>query len=196
MEHKVKAALLSVVMLLCSLTGCNNNQTEFDFDEAVKNIMLFGSRISLPCVIENLGKEFTIAEPSEWVVIGDAVTSNLYYENKKIGSVNLSESDGDEIQIIGLTLGFGLNSAADQDEEIRKVLFDSYGWYSEEIEIDFNGLSFNSSENEIKLCLGTPKETTDAYFDDYLVYEYPNGRIWIRFYQDTITEFTVLEEKH
>lgn len=188
MEHKVKAALLSVVMLLCSLTGCNN-QLEFDFDEAVKNITLFGSKVSLPCAIEDLGKEFTIAEQSEWTVIGDVAASNLYYENKKIGTVNLSESDG-EAQITGLTFGFGLNSEI-YDEEMRKTLFDSYGWYSEEIEIDFGGLNFNSSENEIKLCLGTPAEKTDPYFDDYLVYEYSNGSIWIRFYQDMITEFSI-----
>lgn len=219
-QTRVIALLAAVVVLLYSLTGCNksqtsnsisdsvsstfksttveesgnsqsNSQSEFDFDEAVKNIMLFGSKVSLPCAIEDLGKEFTFTDQSEWVVIGDVVNSNLYYENKKIGTVNLSESDGDKTQIIGLTLGFGLNSEIYQDEEIRKASFDSYGWYSEEIEIDFGGLNFNSSENEIKLCLGTPTETTDVYFDDYLVYKYPNGHIWVKFYQDMITEFTI-----
>lgn len=167
----------------------SNSHSEFDFDAAVKNITLFGKKISLPCTVKDLGEEFSLDERSKWVILESVVSSDLYYKNKKIGTVNLSDSD--EEQIICLDFGFGLGNEFITDEKLRKPLYESYGWYSDEIEIDFSGLKFNSSSNEIKFCLGEPTEKTDAYFKDYLVYEYLNGYVWVKFYQDMITEFVI-----
>lgn len=168
----------------------SSSQWEFDFDDAVKNIIVFQHEFSLPCEIKDLGNDFSLDEHSKWVVLENVVSSNLYYKNKKIGTVNLSES-GDDEQIICLDLGFGLGNETIADEELRRSLYNSYGWYSEEIEINFNGLNFSSSANEIRCCLGNPTEKSDAYFRDFLVYEYPNGYVWIKFFKGMITEFVI-----
>lgn len=170
--------------------GQSSGQSEFDFDDAVKNIIVFQHEFSLPCEIKDLGNDFSLDEHSKWVVLENVVSSNLYYKNKKIGTVNLSES-GDDEQIICLDLGFGLGNETIADEELRRSLYNSYGWYSEEIEINFNGLNFSSSANEIRCCLGNPTEKSDAYFRDFLVYEYPNGYVWIKFFKGMITEFVI-----
>lgn len=167
-----------------------SGQSEFDFDEAVKKIIIFQHEFSLPCEIKDLGNNFSLDEHPNWVVLGNVISSNLYYMNKKIGTVNISES-GDKEQIICLDLGFGLGNETITDEALRKSMYDSYGWYSEEIEIDFNELDFNSSANEIRRCLGVPTEKTDAYFKDFLVYEYPNGYVRVKFFQGMITEFVI-----
>lgn len=180
-------SVLTVILFICS--GCTSGEKEFDFDESVKKFTLFQREFSLPYEVEELGDDFSIDEPSDWIVFGDVTTSGFYYLGQNIGTVTIIHN-GEHEEIISFDLGFIVHNN-DLDEELRKAVFESYGWYSEEIELDFNGLGFNSSADEIKSCLGTPNETTDEYFKDYLVYEFPNGYIWVKFYQASITQFCI-----
>lgn len=160
---------------------------------AVSSITLFGKNLCLPYRARDLGEEFSIDDPSEWIVIDDVITSNLYYGDKKIGTVNLAADveNTDAARVISLCLGFGLSDKNIPDEETKKALYDSYGWYSDEIELDFLGLSFKSTEEEIIGALGTPDETTDAYFDDFMVYKYAEVEVWIKLDNGKITEFDI-----
>lgn len=187
MKKRICFALLTVILYICS--GCTSVEKGFDFDEAVESITLFQHEFTLPYEVEELGDDFSIDESSDWITFGDVTTSGFYYQGKKIGTVTISHN-GDHEEIISFDLGF-IADHKDLDEDLRKALFERYGWYSEEIEHDFNGLGFNSSADEIKSCLGTPNETTDDYFKDYLVYDFPNGYIWVKFSQDSITQFSI-----
>ncbi len=158
-----------------------------------KVVTLFGENIFLPCAAKDLGGKLSISDSADWVIIEDVITSNLYYGDKKIGTVNLAEAteNPDEAKITSLYLGFGLSGENIPDEETRIALYNSYGWYSGEIELDYFGLSFKSTQDEIIKALGTPTETTDEYFDDFLVYQYSDGQIWIKFDKGNITEFDI-----
>ena len=167
----------------------DNVQVEFDFQEAIKRIDVFGYKMSLPCAVEDLGEPFSLDEETEWVTFGNVVTSDLYYEGEKIGSVNLLSDDKEQILCFNFGFISGYNDI--EDEDMRKAVYDSYGWYSEEIQIDFYGLNFKSSADDIKKHLGNPTEKTDEYFQDYLVYEYSDGYIWIEFAGDAINQFII-----
>ena len=65
-----------------------SSQSDFDFDEAVKNITLFGSKISLPCTIEDFGKDYSLLE-TNLTTFGDISSCSILYQGKSIGTVSL-----------------------------------------------------------------------------------------------------------
>ncbi|MCH5206546.1 MAG: hypothetical protein J1F09_06295 [Oscillospiraceae bacterium] len=171
-------------------------QAEFDFDEAVKNITLFGNKISLPCTIADFGEDFSLDEDVQRP-IGDTgnMLSNLLYQGFKIGTVIIKDCrEGerfDNKEIVEIDLGFG--SYIYPYTEAEKLAFERMGNYTGKIEHNFAGLSFDSTEKEAETVLGKPASSFD-WSDGYeLTYEFDNGHIDIRFdYQNNkILRFTV-----
>lgn len=155
--------LLAVIMIL-EMAGCNNNRADFDFNRAVNNITLFGSKISLPCTIADFGKDFSLKEENS-ATFGDITSCGILYQGKSIGTVSLAAcKEGDNLtdkQIISLSLGFIANTA-DLDDSIKENLYERNGWYSGLIEVDFEGLSFETAEADVKKLLGKPLEKDDG----------------------------------
>lgn len=202
--------LLAVVILLCSLTGCNKDQTdnsvsdsvsgalentaaekaedsqsletdpdntessdaqneqssappEFDFDDALKNITLFGSKISLPCTITDFGEDFSLSE-GYVAVFDDIASCGILYQGKVIGYVSMADyKDGDDLndkQIISMELGFITTYYGSSDSFIEE-LYESRGWYYGMIEVDFAGFSFESTEAEVESVFGEAYKRDD-----------------------------------
>ena len=142
------------------------SETAFDFDEAVKNITLFGQKISLPCTIADFGNDFSLDDPSDILVfesLGSA-TSHLYYRGDIIGTVNLPDYKENDLpenkQIVSLSLGFPDDYGYANEEE-RKNRFEAYGQFSGLIPLDFAGVSFTSTQNEIIDKLGVPTDNIE-----------------------------------
>lgn len=139
----------------------SSGQSEFDFDEAVKSIMLFGSKISLPCTIADFGNDFTLNNDN--IILSGhrekSVCVGLCYRGKEIGSVHLENCDVDEKlddkKIYLLTLGFPSDYGYPNDE-IRDMTFERDNHYSGIIEFELEGISFLTSKKDITERLGTP----------------------------------------
>lgn len=205
-----KVVLLVVAILLCSLTGCNKNQTgnsvsnsvsgalgnaaveeskdsqgleadsdntdlsdaqneqssdlaEFNYDDALKNITLFGSKISLPCTITDFGEDFLLSE-GYVAVFDDIASCGILYQGKVIGYVSMADyKDGDDLndkQIISMELGFITTYYGSSDSFIEE-LYESRGWYYGMIEVDFAGFSFKSTEAEVESVFGEAYKRDD-----------------------------------
>ena len=135
----------------------------FDFDEALKNISLFGKDISLPCTFGELGGNYTLGTSYSFILDDDGVLKGdtlflLYYKGEQIGDIilddcmpddeksekkiavlHVSRRRVDNIDIPGIyTKGIGFDST-------RNDIKDTFGVPSEENEmrLDYNGASEN-----------------------------------------------------
>lgn len=231
-----KVVLLAVAILLCSLTGCNKDQTgdpvsgvlentadekieysqsmeadsdntesadaqdeqssnptEFDFDDALKNITLFGSKISLPCTITDFGEDFSLRE--ENLVVFDHIAScSILYQGKSIGTVSMIDyNDGDDLndkQIVSMMLGF-IATDTGANDSLKEALYESRGWYYGTIEVDFAGLSFESTEAEVESIIGEPNNNGDDSADYTFHSDDQSKSVEIEFYQGKVKLITI-----
>lgn len=152
-------------------SGQGDSSAEFDFDEAVKNITLFGHKISLPCTIADFGEDFSLnTDPFDKPLSSgeNRVTCNLIYEGLNIGCVTIAdctpEDDYNNKIIDTLQLGFSVDYS-DCPETFKESTFQSSGWYQGLIEVDLGGITFELSEEQVKSKLGSPMEE-EPYFDN------------------------------
>lgn len=170
-----------------------SGQWEFDFDKAVKNITLFGSEISLPCTIEDFGEDYSLREEN-LTTFGDISSCSILYQGKSIGTVSLTGyKDGDNLndkQIVSLSLGF-IAKDAGVSGSLKDELYESRGWYNGLIEVDFAGLSFESTEHEVKSAFG---ESANRGGDsaDYKFYSDDRSKsVEVSFYQGKVKRITI-----
>jgi hypothetical protein len=126
-----------------SVNGSSNSEIThtagtFDFDEAMQNFYLFDKKISLPCTVSEMGKEYTLSEHCFEVPDTTQVLYNLYYSGNEIGSVTISEEDSDD----------GYNSPI---KSIRLSNNDE-----KKIDVDILGVSFQSTKTDIENIFGEP----------------------------------------
>ncbi len=187
MFKKPISALLAAVML-CGLTGCSNEETserisdefsvsqsgeesyfqseteniggDLDFDNAVKSITIFGREVSFPFSINDLGEDFSLKEEN-MTTYGGSTSCDLLYQGKAIGTVTFADTDDlGSAQISDLMFGF---IARDQGvtDELKELLYEKRGWYSDPIEAEIAGLNFRSEISDAEKLLGAPEETKD-----------------------------------
>lgn len=141
----------------------SSNPTEFDFDDALKNITLFGSKISLPCTITDFGEDFSLSE-GYVAVFDDIASCGILYQGKNIGEVSMTGyKDGDNLndkQIISMSLGF-IETYDGISDSLKEELYESRGLYYGLIEVDFAGFSFESTEDEVESVFGEAYKRDD-----------------------------------
>lgn len=153
-------------------------KTEFDFDEAVKNISLFGHKISLPCYWSDFDEDFS--HDDMYFESDDGLMCSLRYKGKKIGSILFGNCVGEEntdkiehnpvmLIIIGFTnYGYPYNSSDSK-------YFESTGYYTELLELNLDGVSMSSTEKDITAKFGEPSKITEGGGLRFLDYKYDNG---------------------
>lgn len=188
MFKKPISALLAAAML-CGLTGCSKEESSaqtgdilgtsrsseesdvqsqtdsvsgdvFDLDNAVKSITVFGREVSFPCTINDFGEDFSLKEEN-MTTVGGFTSCDLLYRGKAIGTATFEDNgDPDSVPIIGLFLGFIATDHGATDE-LRELLYEKRGWYSDPVEAEVAGLSFDSDISDAEKLLGAPVETED-----------------------------------
>lgn len=162
------------------------NNLDFDFDVAIQNIELFGNTISLPCAFEEFGSDFELYEDIS-IPFSDGqqkLTVMIKYKGKFIGSVvlddcQLEDKSKIEKQVVALTLG-------DSQQNIPT----NRNWYNELIELDFSGITYSSTETEVKQSPGTPTPKEGEYFVDRLsYYKSETEYLQLRFKENKIINF-------
>lgn len=165
----------------------------FDFDEAVKNITLFGSKISLPCTIEDFGEDYSLLE-TNLTTFGDISSCSILYQGKSIGTVSLIgyKNDGNlnDKKIVSLSLGFIAKDVGASDS-LKEALYESRGWYNGLIEVDFAGLSFESTKVEVESLFGKPDNSDDDSADYKFYSNDQSNSVEVRFYQDKVKQIIV-----
>lgn len=134
-----------------------NSQSEFNFDEVVKNITLFNSNVDLPCTIKDFGEDFSL--DSEIMVSNEEigmVSVSLLYKGRMLGMANLSayskeevQSGGENMQIVQICLG-------DDGIDIDDPDCISEFWENSKIDLDMQGIGFTSSYDDILCMWGKP----------------------------------------
>lgn len=170
-----------------------NGQSEFDFDEAVKNITLFGSKISLPCTIEDFGDDYSLLE-TNLTTFGDISSCSILYQGKGIGTVSLIgyKNDGNfnDKKIVSLSLGFIAKDVGASDS-LKNALYESRGWYNGLIEVDFAGLSFESTKVEVESLFGKLNNSDDDSADYKFYSNDQSNGVEVRFYQDKVKQIII-----
>lgn len=170
-----------------------SSQSDFDFDEAVKNITLFGSKISLPCTIEDFGEDYSLLE-TNLTTFGDISSCSILYQGKSIGTVSLIgyKNDGNlnDKKIVSLSLGFIAKDVGASDS-LKNSLYESRGWYNGLIEVDFAGLSFESTKVEVESLFGKPDNSDDDSADYKFYSNDQSNSVEVRFYQDKVKQIVV-----
>lgn len=131
--------LLLVFSLLLSACGAGSYKQagDFDFDDAMKNIYLDGKRISLPCTLEDLGKDFTFKKSS---VAEDKVLVAPSNEGEVLAIIQKGDDDA-----CFAVLSCGMDDDYNEKSEITGLLF-----YSTHKEIKFyDFLFYDKSKEEI-----------------------------------------------
>jgi hypothetical protein len=159
-----------VLAILLTLSACTSTTNDYWTSEFFQEIYLFGQKISLPGTINEWGEDFTLYK-EVFVPKSDTndLIARLLYKNEAIGTVtlrNCSTNDANKIKksIVDLSLGSRVNDISD--------------WYKGVIQLDFLGISFDSTPEEVEEILGVPtiiEESFDNYFYDYqkyIVYEF------------------------
>lgn len=169
------------------------SQSDFDFDEAVKNITLFGSKISLPCTIEDFGEDYSLLE-TNLTTFGDISSCSILYQGKSIGTVSLIgyKNDGNlnDKKIVSLSLGFNAKDVGASDS-LKNALYESRGWYNGLIEVDFAGLSFESTKVEVESLFGKPDNSDDDSADYKFYSNDQSNSVEVRFYQDKVKQIII-----
>ena len=176
------ASILVICAVLCVLAGCGSNvstASEFDFDAAMKDISLFGQKISLPCYWSDLSEDFSHKEvyfPSD-----DDLMCALCYKGKEIGMIafgNCPETEDASVaeshQIVCIILGFTDYEYPYSDHD--RDFLDRLGYYTGEMEFALGDVSMSSTESEIIAALGEPSRISggDSRYR-YLDYKYDSG---------------------
>lgn len=164
----------------------SDSKVEFNFDEAVKNFTLFGNKIFIPCTISDFGNDFSLNEEL-YVPIFDEkeeMLCDLLYQGKKIGTVVMADCrEGDDFndkEIVVINLGFVWRGTYPYTEaEILSL--ERMNCYTGKIEHDFAGLSYDSTEEDIKSALGEPNTIYDFEDNYQWIWEYNCGYIWVVF---------------
>ncbi len=158
-------------------TEQNSGQSEFDFDEAVKNITLFGHKISLPCMWSDFGEDFSYG--SNFIPADNDLGCPLLYNGKNVGMIFFGNCDAKyahEIEtkpVVCIVAGH-YNYGYPYDSEELDWL-DRAGYYSGLLELDFYKFTMKSTEDEILEVLGTPNDRSEGFNCHYLVYDYDSG---------------------
>ncbi len=199
---KRAAALLLAGVMLLGLAGCDRSkasdadsgsisstltvsdsadlsdtQAEFDFDEAVKDINLFGHKISLPCMWSDFGEDFS--HDDMFIPADDDLSCNLLYKGKKIGVIFFGNCDvehSDEIEtkpVVCISVGHYDYGYPYDEEELDWL--DRAEYYTGLLEFGFSEFTMGSTEDVILKVLGTPNDRPDGFNCHYLVYDYDNG---------------------
>lgn len=153
-------------------------KTEFDFDKAVKNISLFGHKISLPCRWSDFGEDFSHDEM--YFESDDGMMCSLRYKGKQIGTILFGNCAGEEntdkieqnpvmLIVIGFTnYGYPYNSS-----DLKYL--ESTGYYTGLLELDLGGVSMSSAEKDITAKFGEPSKASEGGNLRFLDYKYDNG---------------------
>lgn len=160
-------------------TTQNSAQSNFDFDEAVKNINLFGQKISLPCSWSDFGEDFSHDEM--YFSSDDGLMCGLLYKGKLIGSIlfdNCADAEttaeAESNQIVCVVIGFTNYGYPYNDTDTD--FLDRTGYYTGKLELALGDISMSSSENDIIAELGEPSKITEGGSDyRYLDYKYDDG---------------------
>ncbi len=199
---KRAAAFLLAGAMLCGLAGCDRSETndvdsdsisstltvsdsadlsgtqaEFNFDEAVKDITLFGHKISLPCMWSDFGDDFS--HDDVFIPADDDLTCGLLYKGKIIGVIVFGNCDvehSDELEtkpVVCISVGHYNYGYPYEAEELDWL--DRVDYYSGLLEFSFGELTMESLEENIKNFLGDPSSNSDGFNCHYLIYDYDNG---------------------
>lgn len=138
--------------------------TEFDIEDAVKNITVFGSKISLPCTITDFGEDFSLDEEGYLAVFDDVASCGILYKGKTIGCVSMIDyTDGDDLNdklIVSIDFGF-IETYLDTNEALKEKYYESHNMYYGLIEVDFGGFTFESTEAEVESVFGEAYKRDD-----------------------------------
>ena len=172
----------------------DNDSDEFDFDEAVKNITLFGHKISLPCAWSDFGEDFSYAE---LFPVDNDLFCRLYYKGKQIGNVvfgdcNEYSEDIESKQVVSV-IGGHTNYDYPYENEFDINYLDKLGYYLGLVEFEVGGITMESSERHIKDVLGEPNEITEGINCHIIDYEYSNGYILFSINDDDGKEGKIIE---
>lgn len=177
-------------------TASSENNESFDFDNAVKSIGLFGKTISMPCKVSELSEGFTVEKKITYDRNGiEDLKFELMYNGALIGSgiiedCSVDEEDISNKRIVNLELCVEQYSYPHYDSELKWL--EAAGIYSGFIELEFAGLDFLSSPEDIRDVMGIPHNVNDLYADEDLLgtwyvmtYEYESGSISFEFKNET-----------
>jgi hypothetical protein len=159
-------------------------------DEAFQNIYLFGHRISLPSAISEWGEDFSLFEGMA-TQTGNTnhFVGILLYKGDKIGLVTLLDcavENNENRQVVNIILGDGFQHPIDSS---------GGDWYEGIIQVDFLGVSFVSTKEEVMEKLGTPAEWERNSYRCELVYmKTENERIVIWFRDEKVVRIVFNNE--
>ena len=169
-------------------------KTDFDFDEAVKNIDLFGHKISLPCYWSDFSEDFSLGDiriPSD-----NDLMCQLLYKGDKIGNIFFTDCENeDEIEsclIKGVTIGFSLYGYP-YDPDYNMEFLETAGYYTGLLELYMGNISMSYSESDIIAELGEPTVSGDDT-THYLNYYYDNGHLNFYIDREKLTEWWIFLE--
>lgn len=179
-----------------SSDGQNGAQSEFNFDEAVKNITLFGQQISLPCKWSDLSNDFT--HDTMYITSGNNLMCRLMYKGEKIGSIVFGDCDiehSDEAEskpVVSIIIGFNDYGYPYEDYELPYLK--GIGCHLGLLELNFGGLSMTSTEEDIKAALGEPNTIEKGAVNrHYLDYDFDNGYLYFCINDDASRKGRIIE---
>ena len=171
------------------------SEPAFDFDEAVKNIDLFGHKISLPCYWSDFNEDFSLGDiriPSD-----NDLMCQLLYKGDKIGNIFFSDCDNeDEIEscsIKGVTIGFSLYGYP-YDPDYNLDFLETAGYYTGLLELNMGNISMSYSESDIIAKLGEPSTSSGDGSSHYLDYHYDNGHLNFYIDREKLTDWWIFIE--
>ncbi len=172
----------------------NGVQSEFDFDEAIKNITIFDSKISLPCTIKAFGDNFSLenADPTDDMI--SERLCNLMYKGKMIGYVFLKDcKKNDKFEdkdIVAISLGDADGSYPFPEQ--TKAYMEKLGKYTDLIQLNFGGISMSSDEEDVKTIFGvSPNVTELSNKRNWMDYDFERGNISITIENNRINEILI-----
>lgn len=170
------------------------SETGFDFDEAVKNITLFGHKISLPCYWSDFTEDFSLGDIR--IPSGNDLMCQLLYKSEKIGNIFFTDCDNDdEIEsclIKGITIGFP-SYRYPYDPDYNMELLITAGYYTDLLELNMGNISMSYSESDIIAELGEPTISGDDT-THYLDYYYDNGHLNFYIDREKLTDWWIFVE--
>lgn len=207
-KSKKAVALLAMAALLCGFTGCGESETNstaissssmtsddkplnsvtvstsFDLTtvaKAVPTIKIGDETITLPIKCKDLkhihGDKLVMPMDNQ---IG---ATGLFYDDERIGQLFIEDYVED----------YEKEDEYSANNIIRLNLYDYWG--SGAVQIDYMGLSFQSSKDDVIKTLGEPDETRDDGYDSlYLVYSldgFNGGSVTIIFRNNEISEIEI-----
>lgn len=172
-----------------------DSSAKINIDEAVKDITLFGHKISLPCTIKDLGEDFSLGAEGTLFENGmefdGKLMIDILYKGDILGAVTLPNyRQGDELgdkQITSLFLGYATDKELLGESGYKKLL-EMLGYYSDTIEWNMAGITFDSSKEMIFNALGEPDEIGDYISSDseMLRYKFTDGIIEFGFVKKSL----------